>query len=1188
MRLDTSTGSTVAADGRLAQHVVDVGLNGLRELQGALDDIIKAMVQIKDDWGKDEIQNGPYGLKEAVESLFSQCKELSALQPTTYDHRPCGQLAIWEVVHTVVDRCLMEAANPLKKYLNHWLNCDGEQQTANPRSLILQVVKGYEDMVHKLGNNTDLLRVLGKVLDLDKRILHIAKEYDMNRACESKDGWDRLTTIEIDAYNAAMHLKADADRLRVRRPQNNPVVGAVIKTAEKVHEFWCSRPVNRYFTERAPGNNHYIGQKNHLDEISRAFLQTGLPPSAQKRFVIHGLPGSGKSEMALRYATEHRREFWGVFWVDASSETNVTQSYIEMAKAFGFKDSTMPAAKEHLSAQHPVHPWLLIIDNADDENLSLDLLAPPGENGFVLVTTRNPEKIDLDNAGPKRHVSLSSMHEDDAHDLLLAASAVKREAQGKRVLKEVANICKSLHYLPLALVHAGKAIRHHALKMREYMVYFKKEADIIRERWRQRRLHQNVNPQSGSLDAQALDDNDKMSVFASFELLTFSPLNQLNKPGDERFADAIELLQIFSFLDPQNIRVDFLLEAAVNPIREVVERNESQKKETEILQRLGLRSHVSWAQAVQRVIQATASLSDSPPLLPEALKNPANLNMKDLKNQVEYRLRKALRFLASRSLITRAKIDYRLVKNEMGNKGDSDEEDEEDSIDAYYMHPLVHQWVRERPSLSAAKQALFCQYALGILSNSVRLVGGNEDVDVAFRMALKPHIEKASEFAKIIEDRISENLERGQNDWWFIRWARRIAQPSSGLSQSRLQVSQNARFGKVFLECGAYKEAQDRLSTVHDYLIQRLGPDHQLAHLAKLGLAKALLFQTRRKASTELLRQVYSSRRKTLGEKHPQTLDITIELAESVLLLGRITESFEFCNQALAGLNQAYGVNHRKTIHCINLIGSVYFFYNDFEASLSQHREAMRLVRENIEEGIEAVPEQEQLVYQENLASTLMTVARSKPEAEREEYLMEADQLSENVVARRETIFGRRHPLTLYGRAQRGRILAARWRQDQKRLSEISEMMFDTLNIAQENLGDSHLGVLAGKKWYAEVLILQDRLDEAEKYLHAACDKDKYAEASDIDGEHPDRIWHVWELVQLLERKGRLDEAFKLCRELEANIKIVGGHGLGPNHRFNKRLLQKIEALEIRLKEESVSMFTSAIPAGTSTASADV
>ena len=95
----------------------------------------------------------------------------------------------------------------------------------------------------------------------------------------------------------------------------------------------------------------------------------------------------------------------------------------------------------------------------------------------------------------------------------------------------------------------------------------------------------------------------------------------------------------------------------------------------------------------------------------------------------------------------------------------------------------------------------------------------------------------------------------------------------------------------MFLECDDYTRAEELFSKVRDYLIQRLAPDHQLAHLARLGLAQALRAQTRRKESTVLLRELHASRLKILEPNHPQTLDITTEPAESVLALGRISES---------------------------------------------------------------------------------------------------------------------------------------------------------------------------------------------------------------------------------------------------------------------------------------------------------
>ena len=1087
--------------------------SGLVELRSTLETLLGYLIEIRDSWADGDILEGSYGLQTAAHTVTSECEKLKKHQDISNGYCSSDQLVVWEVIRTVVSHCLKETANPLREKLRQSLH---QPQPTTGRQF-LNLLRDYEDVIIRLNNHRELLYVLRTALDLAQSILETEKAHEEDVLQNSERSRAAFQDADFATYKAADRIKRCIDQLR-ERPRD-PDVDAVIRAADDLRKAWRSTSRNVFFPPRAPGTNHYIGQKEQLEVIRNAFEQPDTPTSTQKRFVIQGLPGSGKSEMALRYATQHRERFWGVFWIDASSKTNLSQSYIEMAKKFG-ENSTEQAAKQHLSTRHPMHPWLLVVDNADEENLLLENLVPTGDNGYVLVTTRDPGKIGFGTAG-KRYLRLDSMQEDDASELLLTAAEYKKEEQEEKVLKEVANVCRQLYYLPLALVYAGKVIRHHAMKVWDYMPHFHREANIIRERWSQRRM---------SREGGLIDDNDRMSVFASFELLTFSQLNS----KDQRFTDAIQLLQVFSFLDFQNIRVDFFIQAALNPIREATERRKGEKEEEEVLRRLGIKTNVSWGQTMQGRVQAAFSLFSLRPILPEALKNPRHLDVEDLEGQVQTRVRSALQVLVSRSLITRATRD--------------------DERESYIMHPLVHQWIRERPSLSVAEQALFCQNALTVLSSVIQLVDDDEGMEL--RRTLKPHIEKALEFSKVIEDRIKRNRARGENDWWVMRFTRWATQKWSGPWQAQMQVSQNARFGKVFLECGAFKEAEGLLWEVHDYLEHRLGPDHQLTQLAKLGLAKALLLQTRQKACTDLLRQVYTSRRRVLGERHPRTLEVTMELAESVLALRRITESFELCKQALAGLKGAYGEYDKRTIHCADLLGQVYFCYFDFEACLSQHREVMRQVEQSV------VPELEMLIYQEHLAGALMHIFRTTVD---QRGLEEADYLSEKVVTRREQILGKWHPYTLYGRAQRDRILAVRWQQDSDRLAEIAQRMFETLEVAQRDLGDSHVGVLAGKKWYAEVLILQGRLDEAETYLRQACDKRKYADASDIDGEHPDRIWSVWELAQLLDRAGKSEEALKLCRELEVSIKEVGGHGLGPTHRFNKVLLEKIEVLEDRL-----------------------
>ena len=70
----------------------------------------------------------------------------------------------------------------------------------------------------------------------------------------------------------------------------------------------------------------------------------------------------------------------------ASLPGNAQQSFIAIAKACG-TDPNERAAKSWLSSS--THPWLLLIDNADDANIEIEKYFADGEHGLTLIITLN-------------------------------------------------------------------------------------------------------------------------------------------------------------------------------------------------------------------------------------------------------------------------------------------------------------------------------------------------------------------------------------------------------------------------------------------------------------------------------------------------------------------------------------------------------------------------------------------------------------------------------------------------------------------------------------------------------------------------------------------------------------------------------------------------------------------------------
>jgi hypothetical protein len=111
--------------------------------------------------------------------------------------------------------------------------------------------------------------------------------------------------------------------------------------------------------------------------------------------------------------------FWGIFWVDASSTENVQPPFSKIARV-GKVEPNQHAAKHWLSSL--AYPWLLIIDNADNPKMSIEDYFPEGENGLILVTTRDPSNKVHGTIGP-RFYHFDRLDDDAAIDILLKAAS---------------------------------------------------------------------------------------------------------------------------------------------------------------------------------------------------------------------------------------------------------------------------------------------------------------------------------------------------------------------------------------------------------------------------------------------------------------------------------------------------------------------------------------------------------------------------------------------------------------------------------------------------------------------------------------------------------------------------------------------------------------------------------------------
>jgi hypothetical protein len=195
----------------------------------------------------------------------------------------------------------------------------------------------------------------------------------------------------------------------------------------------------------------------------------------KRRFVLHGLGGSGKTQAALQFAQDYRERyfcyvfirnpsltlssFWSIFWIDCSSSQTVNESYLNIARTCRITEE-VDFVKLWLT--NSPDPWLLILDNADDPSLKILNCLPVGSRGTVLITTRNPGVTGLETVGTHE---LAGMDVKDAVTLLLRISKVDDESQSD-VTEMASSVARTLGCLALAIVQAGAFILQKALHNR--------------------------------------------------------------------------------------------------------------------------------------------------------------------------------------------------------------------------------------------------------------------------------------------------------------------------------------------------------------------------------------------------------------------------------------------------------------------------------------------------------------------------------------------------------------------------------------------------------------------------------------------------------------------------------------------------------------------------------------------------
>jgi tetratricopeptide (TPR) repeat protein len=186
---------------------------------------------------------------------------------------------------------------------------------------------------------------------------------------------------------------------------------------------------------------------------------------------ICGLGGTGKSQLALKYAEDKKEQYNPILWIDATDEEAVRSSFERCAAELGLavdRAEKQASAVVNAAALQIVlrwlhdrieadDEWLVIIDNADDLSWGIKKIIPKGERGSILITSRDnrspmllPRGCELIQVGPMSPLEGAA--------LLLHHLSWDADSAPETIQQRCSEVAEKLGYLPLAIDLAGAYI----------------------------------------------------------------------------------------------------------------------------------------------------------------------------------------------------------------------------------------------------------------------------------------------------------------------------------------------------------------------------------------------------------------------------------------------------------------------------------------------------------------------------------------------------------------------------------------------------------------------------------------------------------------------------------------------------------------------------------------------------------
>ena len=349
----------------------------------------------------------------------------------------------------------------------------------------------------------------------------------------------------------------------------------------------------------------------------------------------------------------------------------------------------------------------------------------------------------------------------------------------------------------------------------------------------------------------------------------------------------------------------------------------------------------------------------------------------------------------------------------------------------------------------------------------------------------------------------------------------RLAASTGGAGEA---VGRGAEPSAAFVDLLARVNATDAATAVIDRTILRpaiktIGERFRDDPTTEAALQQALAVFYRTvgqyQTAKPLQEAALSTRRRVLGDDHPDTLSSINDMGELLMSQAKFEEAETLIAEALEKRRRTLGDDHPDTLQSMSHFGTVLQARGRVDESEPYHREAL---------------ERRRRVLGEEHPKTLDSVSNLGYMLQAQGKLAEAEPYWREALEKSRRVLGEEHPYTLISLSNMGFLMRAKGRLD-----EAERHWREALPKFQRVRGEDHPETLTVLTNMGTLLRSQDRLDEAEALLREAV-----ARCARVQGaQHPVTIVATINLGQVLERKGRAEEAMNLLLPAEPTARSI-------------------------------------------------